>query len=66
MDGCDAHLPTATEITASTEREFFDLCDFGKSLMTNLSEAREDTRAFRIHKRSRNRSMIKEPEPVFS
>ena len=41
MYGRDARLPTATDITAPTEREIVDLSDFGKSLMTNLSEARE-------------------------
>lgn len=40
MYGRDARLPTATGITAPTERELVDLSDFGESLLTNLSEAR--------------------------
>jgi hypothetical protein len=41
MYGRDARLPTATDITTTTERDLVDLSDFGESLMTNLSEARE-------------------------
>ena len=41
MYGCDAHLPTATDVTTTTEHDLVDLSDFGESLMTNLSEARE-------------------------
>ena len=41
MYGHDARLPTATNITTTTERDLVDLSDFGESLMTNLSEATE-------------------------
>ena len=41
MYGRDARLPTATEVTAPTQHDLVDLSDFGESLMTSLSEARE-------------------------
>ena len=57
MYGRDARLPPAT----TTERDLVDLSDFGESLMTNLSEARElAQRAFRIRKRSRSKTTTKE------
>lgn len=41
MYGRDARLPTMTEVVAPTQCSLVDLSDYGESLMSNLSKARE-------------------------
>ena len=66
MYGCDARLPTATNVTATTERDLVDLSDFGQSLMTNLSEARElAQKSIQNSQKKQKQSMTKEPVLMF-